>query len=58
MASGSYLVRGNEWGGGGRGGVGVGGDSLVGFRLKFSDFVISRLKLSVVGKSQLVCKDV
>ena len=55
MASGSYLVRGNEWGGGG--GV-VGGDSLVGFRLKFSDFVISRLKLSVVGKSQLVCKDV
>ena len=44
-------------GGGGGGGV-VGGDSLVGFRLKFSDFVISRLKLSVVGKSQLVCKDV
>ena len=45
-------------GGRGAGGGGVGGDSLVGFRLKFSDFVISRLKLSVVGKSQLVCKDV
>ena len=45
-------------GAGGGGGGGVGGDSLVGFRLKFSDFVISRLKLSVVGKSQLVCKNV